>query len=132
MPDADPFDPDRWELTSGAAPTSMAKPKRPKRPPRPDRFLKGPVPWLWLLRAMRLPGKALALGLMLWLQCGITGSRTVTFCLTRAAADGIPVTTARRAIRRLEGAGLVAVCRKPGRGLEVTLLDCPAEPGATV
>jgi hypothetical protein len=81
---------------------------------------------------MRLPGKALALGLMLWLQCGITGSRTVVFCLTRTAADGVPVTTARRAIRRLEEAGLVAVCRKPGRGLEVTLLDCPAEPGATV
>jgi hypothetical protein len=57
----------------------------------------------------------------------MTGRRTVLFCLTRAAAEGIPTTTARRAVRELERAGLVAICRKPGRGLEVTLLDAPDE-----
>ena len=72
---------------------------------------------------MRLPGKALAVGLMLWLQRGMSGRRTVLFCLARAAADGIPTTTARRAIRELERAGLVSIKRKPGRGLEVTILD---------
>jgi hypothetical protein len=72
---------------------------------------------------MALPGKALAVGLMLWLRRGMTGRRTVTFCLTRAAADGVPTTTARRAMRELEQAGLVAVARRPGRGLEVTLLN---------
>jgi hypothetical protein len=34
---------------------------------------------------------------------------------------------ARRALRSLEDAGLVTVLRKPGRGLEVTLLEAPRE-----
>jgi len=129
MPDADPFDPDRWQ-TNGEPVQTLTPTARKKRPPRPrrtGRFLKGPVPWPWLAGAMQLPGKALAVGLMLWLQRGITGRRTVLFCLARAAADGIPTATARRAIRALERAGLVTICRKPGRGLEVTLLDPPAE-----
>jgi len=75
---------------------------------------------------MHLPGRALAVGLMLWLLRGITGRRTVQFCLARATANGIPATTARRAIRALERAGLVAVVRRPGRGLEVTLLEIEA------
>ncbi len=76
--------------------------------------------------AMKLPGKALAVGLMLWLERGMKDRRTVLFCLNRAAADGIPTTTARRAVRELERAGLVAIHRKPGRGLEVTILEVPA------
>jgi hypothetical protein len=76
---------------------------------------------------MVLPGKALAVGLMLWLQRGLTGRRTVHFCLAGAAANGIPTTTARRAIRHLERDGLVTITRKPGRGLAVTLLDAPAD-----
>ena len=46
------------------------------RPRDPDRFLKGPVPWPWLMQAMALPGKALAVGLMLWLEHGMTGRKT--------------------------------------------------------
>jgi hypothetical protein len=53
----------------------------------------------------------------------MTGRHTVLFCLSRAAAEGIPITSARRGIRHLEQAGLIAVVRCPGRGLEVTLLD---------
>ena len=104
MSDADPFAPNRWEMTADPAqtPARAAKKKRPLRPRRADRFLKGPVPWPWLLRAMTLPGKALAVGLMLWLQRGLTGHRTVLFCLARAATDGIPTTTARRAMRELD------------------------------
>jgi len=125
MPGDHTFDPDRWEVAADLqqVPEPPAKAKRRPRHRQPDRFLKGPVPWPWLLRAMRLPGKALAVGLMLWLQRGMSGRRTVLFCLARAAADGIPTTTARRAIRELEWAGLVSIKRKPGRGLEVTILD---------
>src|SRR5262249_22725018 len=87
MPHAHPFDPDRWHMSAEPvqAPAPAAK-KRPGRPHKAHRFLKGPVPWPWLRRAMALPGKALAVGLMLWLQGGITGRRTVSFCLARAVA----------------------------------------------
>jgi hypothetical protein len=127
MPDADDFDPDRWAMAGELLPGSPAS-HRPRRSRRTDRFLKGPVPWTWLSSAMALPGKALAVGLMLWLQCGITGQYTVTFCLSRAVAEGISTTTARRAMRALESAGLVSIRRWPGRGLEVTILEKSAQP----
>src|SRR5262245_55817923 len=110
----DPFAPDRWEANAGES-VAPAASKLPRRRCA-DRFLKGPVPWRWLARAMALPGKALAVGLILWQLRGMVRGETVLFCLPRAAADGIPTTTARRAIRALEGAGLVAVERRPGRG----------------
>jgi hypothetical protein len=76
---------------------------------------------------MHLPGKALAVALMLWQKRGMTSQPTVKFCLARAAKDGIPVSTARRAIRELEAARLISVKRKPGQGLEVTLLQAPVK-----
>jgi hypothetical protein len=125
VPGADDFDPGRWEMSvdPAAPPTST---KEQPRPRRSGRFLKGPVPWPWLALAMALPGKALAVGVMLWKEAGCEGKRTVHFCLARATAIGIPTTTARRAVRALERAGLVGVRRKPGRGLDVTILDGPA------
>ena len=126
MLDPDPFDPERWESSADGMPANTKGKRKPARTRKPARFLKGPVPWPWLVEAMKLPGKALAVGLMLWREGGCAGTRTVYFGLPRAAADGIPVSTARRAIRTLEAARLVEVHRKPGRGLEVTILDAPS------
>src|SRR5215813_6120561 len=42
------------------------------------RFLKGPVPWWWIVAAAALPGKALIVGLSLWRLAGALKSRTVT------------------------------------------------------
>jgi hypothetical protein len=128
MLDADEFDPKRWEMGDHSMEITHPSPPRGRsRIRKADRFLKGPVPWSWLTRAMALPGKALALGLMVWLQSGISGKKTVQFCLTRADAEGIEIKTARRAIRHLESAGLITVVRRPGRGLEVTIVDVSKE-----
>jgi hypothetical protein len=126
MPNADAFDPGRWELQD--CPTSLPRRREPKarRSGQQGKFLKGPISWTWLRRAMRLPGKSLGIGLMLWRESGCVKDRTVRFCLARAAGEGIPTTTARRAIRELERAGLVTILRKPGRGLEVTILVDPS------
>ncbi len=125
MLNADPFDPDRWVMEADAVQYAMptAGKQHRSRSPRPRRFLKGPVPWPWLLKAMQLPGKALAIGLMFWKESGCARRTTIHFCLSRAVAEGVPITTARRAIRALEQAGLVEIERLPGRGLKVTLLD---------
>ena len=40
------------------------------------RFLKGPVPWLWIVVAAALPGKALLIGLCLWRLAGAMKCRT--------------------------------------------------------
>jgi hypothetical protein len=122
MPNADAFDPERWELPGN--PTPLVRRRKPKArgSGRQGKFLKGPISWTWIHQAMHLPGKSLAVGLMLWRESGCAKNHTVRFCLARAEVEGIPTTTARRAIRALERAGLVRIVQQPGRGLEVTIL----------
>jgi hypothetical protein len=123
----DPFDPDNLRLNGTAFPAT-AKPPRPKKPPRHrsgEWFLRGPIPWHWLEIAARLPGKALAVSLILWREAGRCRQRTVKLCLARAGL-GVSEYAARRALRQLEAAGLVSALRLPGRGVDVTLLDAPA------
>ena len=51
MQDADPFAPNRWEMTAGhvETPAPATTKKRPRRHRKPVWFLKGPVPWPWLV-----------------------------------------------------------------------------------
>ena len=120
----DPFDPAALRAPEGA-PAALPQPpsKRPPRHRRGEPFLKGPIPWPWLAAAARLPGKALQVAVLLWREAGCRRSRTIPFCLSRAGPLGVKEDSARRALRRLEVAGLVSVRHPAGRGLEVTLLD---------
>jgi hypothetical protein len=110
-------------------PGQTAPPKPPRRPPRHrpgERFLKGPIPWPWLERSMTLPGKALHVGLILWREAGWRRNRTVRFCLHGNLPAGLTLWAARRGLRALETAGLVRIFRKPGHGLEVSLMEASA------
>jgi hypothetical protein len=128
MPQSDPFDPDSLR---GQEIDLAALQRRPgKRLPRHEpgeAFLKGPIPWPWLVTAARLPGKALQVAVLLWREAGCRKSRTVTFCLSRGRELEMGEDTTRRALRRLAEAGLVSVQHPPGRGLLVTLRDLPRE-----
>jgi hypothetical protein len=103
--------------------------RRPQRkPPRHrqgEKFLKGPIPWLWLATAFPLPGKALHLALVLWREAGCRRSRTVRLCLSGKLPPGLSRQSARRGLRRLAAAGLVTVRQRPGRGLEIVINDPP-------
>jgi hypothetical protein len=97
------------------------------KPPRHrpgERFMRGPIPWSWLERAAILPGKALQVSLVIWQIAGCSRRRTVKLSLVRVGL-GVNEQAARRAIYRLEQAGLISVVRKPGHALEVVLLDVP-------
>lgn len=120
---SDAFDPRMLQLPPGSIPTFRPS-QRPPRPASGQRFLKGPVPWDWILKAAELPGKALFLSMVLWHEVGWRRRRTFKVCLSRV--PGLSEYAARRALRRLESANLVAIGRKPGRGLEVTILDVPS------
>jgi hypothetical protein len=85
-------------------------------------FLKGPVPMHWLSVAAKLPGKALAVGLWLWFSSGLTRSPTIKFSVSHLEDWGVPPSTARRALKSLEGAGLVRVERLPGCKARVTII----------
>src|SRR5262245_54476977 len=124
MPASDPFDPARWAVTDAEEAPVPAPTPAPRK--RRGRFIKGPLPLSWVKAAGMLPGKALVVGMMLWFESGMKKTRTVIFPFARAVSDGIPKSTVRRAIRGLEEVGLIAVVRKPGRRLEVTILDAPS------
>jgi hypothetical protein len=128
MRTTDPFDPDTLRAPNVDLASLCNRPsKRPPRHRNGEAFLKGPIPWSWLERACRLPGKALHVALLLWKEAGCRNSRTVTLCLARPAALGMHVDTASRGLRALASAGLVSIRRPPGKALEVTLLDAPMD-----
>jgi hypothetical protein len=120
---SDPFDPARLRQRPADPPAEWPPP--PAKPPRHrpgEPFLKGPIPWAWIARAAGLPGKALAVGLVLWREAGCRRARTVPLRLSAAAALGMHRDTAKRGLRALERAKLVTICRRPGRCPDVTIL----------
>jgi hypothetical protein len=130
MSRSDPFEVDGLRIAEhDLAALGNAAPKRPPRHRPGEPFLRGPVPWEWLRRAGALPGKALAVGLLLWLQAGCSKGRMVRFSMTRAVELGCHPDTVRRGLRQLESACLISVERPAGRCLEVTLLDVRAITG---
>jgi hypothetical protein len=76
---------------------------------------------------MKLRGKALAIGLVLWARCGLFGRRTIPFYLSQAMMMHVKEQAARRALRALEADGLVAIQHIRGHGLEVTILDVESQ-----
>jgi hypothetical protein len=87
--------------------------------------LKGPIPWDWLVAAMALPGRALAVGLVVWFEAGCKTRRTVSVSLARLGRAGLSEGAARRGLRLLERARLISIAYPPGRGLVVTILEGP-------
>ena len=90
---------------------------------RSEKFLKGPVPWSWIKRANRLPGKSLAVGLCLWRLAGATRSMTIKLSNGEVAALGIDRYAKSRALKHLEAAGLVKVDHHRGRFPRVTIVS---------
>lgn len=108
-------------------PTKSTRPNgnSPSKIPRHrtgEKFLKGPIPLDWLSRAMKLPGKALHVADILWFYSGIKRSAEIPLSLSKLKKFGITRTSAARALRNLEEAGLVTVDRKQGRKAVVRLL----------
>jgi hypothetical protein len=89
---------------------------------RVDRFLKGPVPWKWVIAAAQLPGKALVIGLCLWRLSGAKKSRSVVLSNSELMPFGIDRSAKSRGLATLKKAGLIEVAHKPSRWPTVTLL----------
>jgi hypothetical protein len=84
-------------------------------------FLKGPVPWPWIIAAAALPGRALVVGLCLWRLAGALKSRTVKLGNADLKPLGVDRAAKSRALAVLECAGLIEVAREPSRFPTVTL-----------
>lgn len=89
------------------------------------RFVKGPIKLPWLLKAAALSGKSpLLLALALHFQAGLTKSKSDIRLTSKLKNEfSLRERTARNAVKNLEAAGLIAVERKAGQCLSVTILD---------
>ncbi len=123
MDTTDPFNVDRLRIPD-AMPVDISQPPRPKAPRHKpgEMFLKGPIPWEWLEKAARLPGRALAVALVAWHLRGLRRSSTFRLEPSKVRSLGLSPRAARRGVKALEKAGLMAVSRHRGRSPDVTLL----------
>lgn len=107
-----------WDANAAAFGPPRSNPET-----RADRFIKGPIPLPWFVKAAGLPGKAPIVALVLWWIRGLC--RSATFPLKRQATNAFSVSpdAAYDALKRLEEAGLIRVLRHCGRSPVVTILD---------
>jgi hypothetical protein len=125
--DDNAFEPGRlaWESSQHVIPLPT---KRVKARSHVEQcFLKGPIPWAWLQRATPLPGKALAVGLVLWFLKGLRRQNTVRLEPSKVRSLGLSRRQCYRGLEALEQAGLVAVQRQLGSAPTVTILVAPDE-----
>lgn len=87
-----------------------------------EKFIKGPIPLEWIARANALPGKAGAVGLALWFLVGVQKNRTIKLTGEVELIAACNRKTVYQALAAIEGAGLIAVHRKPGARAVVTIL----------
>jgi hypothetical protein len=120
------FDPEDFRLKQPFVQSAKPKPHLPK--PKPgEEFIKGPVPSAWLQKAARLRGKALWVGMELWLMAGMRISPVIPLSTERLKSWGVSRWAAYRALRSMERAGLVRVSRHRGRLARVTILEVPPQ-----
>lgn len=88
-----------------------------------ERFLQlGHVPVDWLQAAAKLPGKALAVGLSIWMLAIAVKNDTVMVTPLSVKAFGVDAAAKSRAVRALARAGLITVESRKGRFPVVTLV----------
>lgn len=92
---------------------------------RGRQFIQGPLPMPWLERAARLPGKALAVGLLLWFLKGMLGDEPIPVSASLIERFGVGRKAAGRALTALERAGLIRADRAAGRLVRVWIAPAP-------
>lgn len=115
-------DVDALRIPQGTIISTTRRPSSPKLR-QTGRFLKGPIPWPWLERAMSLRGHALHVGIRLWFEAGLVRSDNVSISMTGMAQTGVMRHSASRGLKALEEAGLVSAVRHAGRKPVVTILS---------
>jgi hypothetical protein len=89
---------------------------------RGEKFLKGPIPLIWLTNAAKLPGRALHVGISLWYLSGLKKTHEVKLTNVVLAKFGVKKDAKRRGLEALEEAGLVSIKRRKNKNPIVTIL----------
>ena len=85
-------------------------------------FLKGPVPLDWISAAAKLPGKTLAVGIVLWWLEGMSKGGGVKITQTALNALNVSRDACYDSLKRLEEANLITVIREPGKRPHVRIV----------
>ena len=88
-----------------------------------NRFLKGPIPLNWLIKAAPLNGKALEIGVVIWHLKGLKRKNTVKLNGKLLREFKISRSTLYRGLDQMEKAGLISIQRQIGRSPMVTILN---------
>jgi hypothetical protein len=96
-----------------------------RRRPIEEFFLKGPIPLAELVPVARMPGKTLAVWLLIIHRVTVSRKTWVTLPAYALAEWGISRDTKIDAVKRLEEAGRIAVSRPNGGYLKVRLIWQP-------
>ncbi len=90
---------------------------------RGELFLRGPIPFRWLLQARNHGLLALAVGLLVWFERGCrNGTEDLTISESRMKSFGLCRQTFAIGLSKLEMAGLTVVERNPGRKPRISLI----------
>lgn len=116
-----PIDRERLTLPKRTG-TNCCRSKKLPRHKAGEKFLKGPIPWNWITKASRLPGRTLHVAIAIWLLAGLSRKRTVRMSNAVLTALGVDRFAGYRGLASLEEAGLVAVERRFGCNSIVTIL----------
>ncbi len=101
-------------------------PKLPHHKPG-EKFLKGPIPEVWLAQAAHLSGKAFVVSIALWFFAGIMRKPIIKLSQKMLRSWGVNRKAAYRALIALENAKLISVVRHDGRTPIVTILAVEEE-----
>jgi DNA-binding transcriptional ArsR family regulator len=89
-------------------------------------FIKGPITVVWLIQAAKLGRTPLLLGLVLWYLVGLRKANTVLLSNITCREWGIEPDAKRRALKKLEKAGLVSVKGRGRTSPKVTIRTTPS------
>jgi hypothetical protein len=123
----DGIETDTWEsLRNNGIETDIQEtPPDNRRAPRHrtgELFLRGPIPWGWILRLASLPGRyTWLIALLIWRRSGLRkNAATFRFSIH---SHNIPRRTTQRGIHAMEAAGLITVERASGKALSITIRE---------
>jgi DNA-binding transcriptional ArsR family regulator len=128
-----PWDPSRLRLDRDRVARLNGGPRRGRQPsPIRDKFIAGPLDVSWVCQASQLGVKALLVGLALWHLKGLRRSNSFTISNLMVEEWKIRPDAKRRALRKLEKAGLITVERQGKRSPRVTLVVRNTSTGGVV
>lgn len=123
------IDPKQIALPNGLRPASTSTKnevvvEKASRKRITGRFLRGPIPLEWLMKAGQQSGQALHVAIAIWFLTGVKNTNSVQLSNKLLSEFGVNRYSKRRALKQLANAKLISVEQGRGKSPVVTVLEC--------